>query len=105
MATDEQHAQALAGMLAAVEYCRIQHTSMADLGQLPPGETMSTQLAADQAALYSIEEDCKRGNIDLTGALAAITLRAASLASSVIDNMTVPKFLDLLDAETRGWGK
>jgi hypothetical protein len=64
---------------------------------------MLGQLAEDQAALESIRADAERGRLDLTGALAAITLRAASLAASVIDGMTVPKFLDLLEAETRGW--
>jgi hypothetical protein len=94
-------AKALGGMLAAVEYLRVQFASMATRSSAP--EPMLARLAEDQAALYAIEEDCKRGDLDLTGAMAAVTLRAASLAASVVDGMTVPKFLDLLEAETHGW--
>lgn len=98
---DDAAASALGGMLAAVEYCRVQHTSMATRAQSP--EPMLARLAEDVSALEAIRADCERGGLDLTGALASITLRAASLAASVIDGMTVPSFLDLLEAEVRGW--
>lgn len=88
-------------MLAAVEYLRVQFASMATRNNAP--EPMLARLAEDQATLYAIEEDCKRGDLDIVGAMSAVTLRAASLATSVVDGMTVPKFLDLLEAEINGW--
>lgn len=94
MGADEQREHALAGMLAAVEYTRIQYSGMAGQGG---------DLTGVQQALEDVRADAERGQLDVLGALAAITLRAASLASSVIDGMTVPKFLDLLEAEVRGW--
>jgi hypothetical protein len=103
MTTDEQHVQALAGMLAAVEYARIQHTGMEQKHQAgdPAGAGRAQVLSA--ASLYAVEEDCKRGDLDLLGSLAGVTLRAATLAcqaSTVAGQpMTVPEFLDELEAE------
>lgn len=94
MGDDEQREYALAGLLAAAEYTRIQYTGMAGQG----GDLLGVQ-----EALEDVRADAQRGQLDLLGSLASITLRAASLAASVVDGMTVPRFLDLLDAEIRGW--
>ena len=99
---DDPRANVLAGMRAAIECCRIQHTGMAQAGELA-GEAALRSQAVAAAALEAARRDADRAGLDLDGALIAITIRAASLASAVIDGMTVPKFLDLLDAETRGW--
>lgn len=98
---DPRAAAALGGMLAAVAYCRTQYSVMATRASTP--EPTLGLLADGAATLDAIRADCERGGLDLTGALAAITLRAASLAASVVDGMTVPRFLDLLEAELHGW--
>ena len=99
---DDPRAAALAGMRAAIECCRIQHTGMAQGAELA-GEAALRSQAVAAAALEAARRDADRAGLDLDGALIAITLRAASLASAAIDGMTIPKFLDLLEAETRGW--
>jgi hypothetical protein len=91
----EQRADALAGMLAAVEYARTMFGGMA--GGIDP--------AGVQEGLDFIRADCERGRLDILGALASVTLRAASLASATVPGMTVESFLDLLEAEARGWGQ
>lgn len=92
METDAE-VNALAGMRAAIEYARTMHGGMA--GQL--------DVAAVQEGLDFIAADAIRGGLDIIGAMSSITLRAASLACSLSDQLTVPMFLDLLEAETRGW--
>lgn len=87
----EQQAHALAGMLAAIEYARTMHGGMA--GQL--------DVAAVQEGLDFIAADAIQGQLDILGALTAITLRAASLASNVT-GISVPAFLDKLQSELTG---
>ena len=90
----EQRVNAVAGMLAAAEYCRTMHGGMA--GGIDPADV--------QQGLDFIRADCERGQLDILGALASVTLRAASLAAAAVPGMTVESFLDLLEAEARGWG-
>jgi hypothetical protein len=103
MTPDDQHVQALAGNLAAVEYARIQHAGMKQAREAKNQAEAERARVLSAASLYAIEEDCKRGNIDLTGGLAAITVRAATLAcqasTAAGHPMTVPEFLDELEAD------
>ena len=97
---EDQHARVLAAMHAAIEYARVQHSGMA---------TQHTSTAAGRAAvgaaLDAIRADCEAvtPELDLTGALATITLRAATLACQASGAaghlMTVPQFLDELERE------
>jgi hypothetical protein len=93
MTPDEQHVYALAGMFAAIEYARVQHTGMSG----------AAAVADVQAALNAIAADCERGNLDILGSLATLTLRAATLAcqasAAAGHPMTVPEFLDELERE------
>lgn len=103
MAPDEMNANARNGMLAAAECCRIQHTAMAQALQAGSEQERLSAQAAGRAAVLSARADAGTAGLDLEGALIAVTLRAASLAASVVDGMTVPKFLHMLEAEVRGW--
>jgi hypothetical protein len=96
---DEAHAHAIGGKLAAIEYCRVMHTILTTLPAGQPGLAEIRALVENQLALDGIEADCGKGDLDLLGALATITVRAASLASSVVDGMTPGKFFDMLEAE------
>lgn len=93
MTPDEAHAHALAGMLAAIEYARVQHAGMSG----------AAALDGVQTALDGIRADCERGQLDLAGALASITLRAATLACQASEAagkpLTIGEFLDEVQAE------
>lgn len=105
MNTDEQRARALAGMAAAIEYARTMHGGMA--GELYP--------AAVQEGLDLIAADCAQARppLDILGSLAAITLRAATLACQASaaawpdqPPLTIPQFLNELERELTppgGW--
>lgn len=90
---DDAHVHAVAGMLAAVEYARIQHAGMSG----------AADVAAVQAALDAIAADCRRGGLDILGALATVALRAAQLAcqasAAAGHPLAVPQFLNELEAE------
>ncbi|HWG01349.1 MAG TPA: hypothetical protein VG164_05820 [Trebonia sp.] len=92
---DEAHAHAIGGMLAAIEYARILHARTEG--------HISTPATGD--GLAAVAADCAEATppLDLTGALAAITLRAATLAcqaSTVAGQpLTVLEFLDELVAD------
>lgn len=88
-ADNDQRENAMAGMLAAVEYARTMHGGLA--GQVDAADV--------QEGLDFITADAARGQLDVLGSLASITLRAAELTCLVIDGMTVPKFLDMLETE------
>jgi hypothetical protein len=92
---DEKHVNALAGMAAAIEYARTMHGGMA--GQLDP--------AGVQQGLDFIAADCMRAfpPLDILGALASITLRAAQKSVNLTGG-TVPQFLDELEAELKQAG-
>ena len=87
----EQRANAVAGMLAAVEFCRAMYGGLA----------FGIDPVQVQEVLDFIRADCERGGLDLAGSVASITVRAAE-KSRVFTGVSVPEFLDELEAEIRG---
>lgn len=89
----DQHAEALLGFAAALDYCRAQLAGMS--GEMPAPTARARQLV--------IARNCERDERDLTGSLAAVALRAAQLAANASTAagvpLTVAGFLDGMERE------
>lgn len=86
-------ADAITGMHTAIEYARVQYHVMSG----------AVDVADAQYVLEVIRDECAQLNLDLTGSLAAITLRAATLAcqasTAAGHPMAIEDFLDAIERE------
>ena len=96
MTSPDPHEHALAGLHAAIEYARVQYAGMS--GAAPVADV--------QAALEAIRNECAAGGFDILGALATISLRAATLACYASaaawpdrQPLTIAQFLAELESE------